>query len=313
MQRIFVSGHRGMVGSALVRALHKNESEFDLISATRDQIDLLDQSSVRNFFEEEKPDVVINAAAKVGGIHANNTYPAEFIHQNLLVNTNLIHSAWENGVKRFLNLGSSCIYPCASKQPIKEEYLLTGPLEKTNEAYALAKIAGLEMCRHYRNQYGVLFHSVMPTNLYGPGDNYHAENSHVLPAMIRRFHEAKEAKADEVLIWGTGKPRRELMYVDDLAKGILFLLKQEDPPDWVNLGTGVDHSIIEIAGLVKQVVGFNGKIVHDLSRPDGMPLKRLDVSLATALGWSAETQLENGIKLAYEDFLKGIEAGTTRL
>ena len=313
MQRIFVSGHRGMVGSALVRALHKNESEFDLISATRDQIDLLDQSSVRNFFEEEKPDVVINAAAKVGGIHANNTYPAEFIHQNLLVNTNLIHSAWENGVKRFLNLGSSCIYPCASKQPIKEEYLLTGPLEKTNEAYALAKIAGLEMCRHYRNQYGVLFHSAMPTNLYGPGDNYHAENSHVLPAMIRRFHEAKEAKAYEVMIWGTGKPRRELMYVDDLAKGILFLLKQEDPPDWVNLGTGVDHSIIEIAGLVKQTLGFNGKIVHDLSRPDGMPLKRLDVSLATALGWSAETQLENGIKLAYEDFLKGIEAGTTRL
>ena len=313
MERIFVSGHRGMVGSALVRALRKKGSECDLILATRDQLDLLDQSSVRNFLEEEKPDVVINGAAKVGGIYANDTYPAEFIHQNLLVNTNLIHSAWEIGVKRFLNLGSSCIYPYASKQPIKEEYLLTGPLEKTNEAYALAKIAGLEMCRHYRNQYGVLFHSVMPTNLYGPRDNYHAENSHVLPAMIRRFHEAKEAKADEVLIWGTGKPRRELMYVDDLAKGVLFLLKQEDPPDWVNLGTGVDHSIIEIAGLVKQALGFNGKIVHDLSRPDGMPLKRLDVSLATALGWSAETQLENGIKLAYEDFLKGIEAGTTRL
>ena len=200
MERIFVSGHRGMVGSALVRALRKKESECDLILATRDQLDLLDQSSVRNFLEEEKPDVVINGAAKVGGIHANDTYPAEFIHQNLLVNTNLIHSAWEIGVKRFLNLGSSCIYPCASKQPIKEEYLLTGPLEKTNEAYALAKIAGLEMCRHYRNQYGVLFHSVMPTNLYGPGDNYHAENSHVLPSMIRRFHEAKEAKADEVLI-----------------------------------------------------------------------------------------------------------------
>jgi GDP-L-fucose synthase len=313
MEKIFVTGHRGMVGSALVRALRKKESEFDLILATRDQLDLLDQSSVRNFLEEKKPDVVINAAAKVGGIHANDTYPAEFIHQNLLINTNLIHSGWENGVKRFLNLGSSCIYPCASKQPIKEEYLLTGPLEKTNEAYALAKIAGLEMCRHYRNQYGVLFHSAMPTNLYGPGDNYHGENSHVLPAMIRRFHEAKGADAEKVMIWGTGKPRRELMYVDDLAKGVLFLLKQEDPPDWVNLGTGVDHSIIEIAGLVKQAIGFNGKIVHDLSRPDGMPLKRLDVSLATTLGWSAEIQLENGVKLAYEDFLKGISAGTTRL
>ena len=313
MEKIFVTGHRGMVGSALVRALRKKDSEFDLILATRDQLDLLEQSSVRNFLEEKKPDVVINAAAKVGGIHANDTYPAEFIHQNLLINTNLIHSGWENGVKRFLNLGSSCIYPCASKQPIKEEYLLTGPLEKTNEAYALAKIAGLEMCRHYRSQYGVLFHSAMPTNLYGPGDNYHGENSHVLPAMIRRFHKAKEENCEEVMIWGTGKPRRELMHVDDLAQGVLFLLEQENPPDWVNLGTGIDHSIIEIAELVKQAIGFYGRIVHDFSRPDGMPVKRLDVSVVNDLGWRAKISLEDGVKLACDDFLKGLQAGTARI
>jgi len=249
----------------------------------------------------------------VGGIHANHTYPAEFIHQNLLINSNLIHAAWQSGVGRFLNLGSSCIYPCASKQPIKEEYLLTGPLEKTNEAYALAKIAGLEMCRHYRNQYGVLFHSAMPTNLYGPGDNYVGENSHVLPALIRRFHEAKVADAPEVVIWGTGTPRRELMHVDDLATGVLYLLEMSQPPDWVNLGTGVDHSIQEIAELVKKTVGYNGTISNDTSKPDGMPVKRLDVSRINQLGWKAKISLADGIVSAYEDFLRGLKSGTTRL
>jgi len=313
MGKIFVTGHRGMVGSALVRAFKKQSSDNQLLLANRDELDLLDQASVEKFIERERPDVVINAAAKVGGIHANNTYPADFIYQNLLVNTNLIHSAWKYGVNRFLNLGSSCIYPRACQQPIKEEYLLTGPLEKTNEAYALAKIAGLEMTRHYRNQYDVLFHSGMPTNLYGPGDNYHSENSHVLPAMIRRFHEAKEANADEVVIWGTGKPRRELMHVDDLASGVLFILGLEQPPDWVNLGTGIDHSILEIAELVKQVTGFQGRIVNDLTKQDGMPVKRLDVTLVNSLGWKASMPLEKGVQSTYEDFLQALKNGTARL
>ena len=302
-----------MVGSALVRALNEQSSGNQLLLADRTELDLLNQSAVEGFIEKHKPDIVINAAAKVGGIHANDTYPAEFIHQNLLINSNLIHAAWQCGVGRFLNLGSSCIYPRACPQPIKEEYLLTGPLEKTNEAYALAKIAGLEMCRHYRNQYGALFHSAMPTNLYGPGDNYEGINSHVLPALIRRFHEAKESDLSEVAIWGSGKPRRELMHVDDLARGILFLLHLEEPPDWVNLGTGIDHSIEEIAELVKQTVGFQGDILKDETKPDGMPVKRLDVSLINSLGWQACTTLEDGVPLAYEDFLRGLSAGTTRL
>ena len=313
MGKIFVTGHRGMVGSALVRAFKEESSDNQLLLASRDELDLLDQTSVEKFIEQERPDVVINAAAKVGGIHANNTYPADFIYQNLLVNTNLIHSAWKYGVNRFLNLGSSCIYPRACQQPIKEEYLLTGPLEKTNEAYALAKIAGLEMTRHYRNQYNVLFHSGMPTNLYGPGDNYHSENSHVLPAMIRRFHEAKEANANEVVIWGTGKPRRELMHVDDLASGVLFILGLEQPPDWVNLGTGIDHSILEIAQLVKKVTGFQGQIVNDLTKEDGMPVKRLDVTLVNSLGWKALIPFEKGVQSAYEDFLQALKNGTARL
>lgn len=312
MSKIFISGHRGMVGSALVRALRGQDTTHQLLLAGRDELDLLNQEAVQDFIKGEKPDIIINAAAKVGGIHANDTYPAEFIHQNLLINANLIHAAWQNGVGRFLNLGSSCIYPRACQQPIKEEYLLTGTLEKTNEAYALAKIAGLEMCRHYRNQYGVLFHSAMPTNLYGPGDNYEGENSHVLPALIRRFHEAKEEDQEEVVIWGTGKPRRELMHVDDLANGILFLLELENPPDWVNLGTGVDHSIQEIAELVKSTVGFQGSIKNDLKRPDGMPVKRLDVSVMHSLGWDAQLSLEEGVVSAYQDFLNGMASGTVR-
>ena len=302
-----------MVGSALVRAIQKDYPGWSLLLVNRNQLDLLNQSEVEKFLSAEKPDFIINAAARVGGIHANSTYPAEFIHQNLVLNSNLIHAAWKNGVSRFLNLGSSCIYPCKSQQPIKEEYLLTGSLEPTNEAYALAKIAGVEMCRHYRAQYGVLFHSAMPTNLYGPSDNYHRENSHVLPALIRRFHEAKEENSTEVVIWGTGTPRRELMHVDDLAKGILFLLQQDNPPDWVNLGTGVDHSIMEIANQVKEVVGFQGKISNDISKPDGMPLKRLDVSLANKLGWKAKIPLEEGIQSAYEDFCQGLVTNTVRL
>ena len=313
MPKVFITGHQGMVGSALVRAVEQNCPTWTLLLADRKQLDLLNQTSVEQFLSDEKPDFVINAAAKVGGIYANSTYPAEFIHQNLILNANLIHSAWKNGVSRFLNLGSSCIYPCRAEQPIKEEYLLTGSLEKTNEAYALAKIAGLEMCRHYRKQYGVLFHSAMPTNLYGPGDNYHSENSHVLPALIRRFHEAKLNDLDEVAIWGTGSPRRELMYVDDLASGLLFLLENESPPDWVNLGTGVDHSIQEIASLVKEVVGYEGAISNDLSKPDGMPLKRLDVSLAEKLGWKAKIQLEEGLLRTYEEFCDSLANNTARL
>ena len=313
MPKVFITGHRGMVGSALVRAVEKNRPAWTPLLADRKQLDLLNQKDVEQFLSDEKPDYIINAAARVGGIHANSTYPAEFIHQNLILNANLIHSAWKNGVSRFLNLGSSCIYPCKSQQPIKEEYLLTGPLEKTNEAYALAKIAGLEMCRHYRAQYGVLFHSAMPTNMYGHGDNYHLQDSHVLPALIRRFHEAKLNGLPEVTIWGTGSPRRELMHVDDLASGILFLLENENPPDWVNLGTGIDHSIQEIANLVKDVVGYKGNISNDTSRPDGMPLKRLDVSLAEKMGWNATIPLEEGLLATYQEFCDSLEKNTARL
>ncbi len=309
--KIFVSGHRGMVGSAVVRAL-KLESGWDVVTRTRAELDLYDQAAVDGFLAVEKPDVVLNAAARVGGVYANNTYPAEFIRENLAINLNLVHSSWNNGVKRFLNLGSSCIYPRGAPQPMKEECLLTGTLEKTNEAYAVAKICGLELCRHYRNQYGVLFHSAMPTNLYGPGDNYHPENSHVLPALMRKFHEAKEAGAPQVTIWGTGKPRREFLHVEDLAAALLHLLKLEDPPDWVNVGCGKDVSIRELAELVMSAVGFEGKIVQDTSMPDGNPKKLMDVSRILSTGWSPSISLRDGIARTYEEFLEQLAGGELR-
>ena len=289
-----------MVGSAVMRRLEPTDSE--LIVRTRQELDLCCQAAVREFFESERPDTVIFCAARVGGIHANNTYPAEFIHQNLVMASNAIHSAWESGIERFLFLGSTCIYPRESPQPIPESALLTAPLEKTNEAYALAKIAGLKMCQFYREQYGVLFHSAMPTNLFGPGDNYHPENSHVLPALIRRFHEARESNAPEVTIWGTGTPRREFLHVDDLADAIAHLIELPDPPDWLNVGTGKDISIQELSELVAEIVGYQGKITNDTSKPDGTPVKRTDTTRINETGWTASIGLRQGIERTYQDF-----------
>lgn len=302
-----------MVGSAILRALARSDVEWQILKRSRTELDLCDQGAVDAFIESEKPEFVINAAGRVGGIYANNTYPAEFIRENLMINANLVHSAWKYRVGRFLNLGSSCIYPRYAQQPMREEALLTGSLEPTNSAYALAKIAGLEMCRHYRAQYGVLFHSAMPTNLYGPGDNYHLENSHVLPALINRFHDAKKKGLPEVCIWGTGKPRRELLHVDDLADALLHLLGVENPPDWVNLGTGKDQTILELAQLVCEVVGFTGEITHDLSKPDGTPIKRLDTTLMDSLGWSASITLRDGIEKTYGDYRERLREGILRL
>jgi GDP-L-fucose synthase len=313
MKKVFVSGHNGMVGSALIRAFNSRAEEYETITRNRKELDLCNQLDVHHFLSSEKPDIVINAAGRVGGIYANNTFPAEFIRENLLININLIHASYEVGVTRFLNLGSSCIYPREAEQPLKEESLLTGALEPTNSAYALAKIAGLEMCRHYRKQYGILFHSAMPTNLYGLGDNYHAQNSHVLPALIRRFHEAKKTGQSEVCIWGTGKPRRELLHADDLADALLFLLSVDNPPDWINVGTGKDQTILELANLVKDTTGFAGEITHDLTKEDGTPVKRLDVSLLDNLGWKSRTPLEEGIKSTYGDFLRCEENSSLRI
>jgi len=310
-RRVFVTGHRGMVGSALVRALEKEDCA-NILTAPREQLDLCNQQAVNEFFEQQKPDVVLFAAGRVGGIHANNTYPAEFIHQNLLMGVNSIDAAWRNNVERFLYLGSTCVYPKNAPQPMPESCLLQSPLEKTNEAYAIAKIAGLKMCEFYRKQYGVLFHSAMPTNLYGPEDNYHPENSHVLPALIRRFHEAVTEGRDAVTIWGSGTPRREFLYVDDLADGLLFLCEQDDPPDVVNAGTGNDVTILELAQLIAQIVGFTGEILTDPSQPDGTPLKQSDVSTMSSMGWRASTGLEDGIRLAYKDFLSESVHGALR-
>lgn len=314
--RIFVAGSKGLVGSALVRALRSSGYE-NLLLPEIDQLDLTCQSSVAEFFRMESPEYVILAAAKVGGILANNSYPAEFIHVNLSIQNNVIHNAWKSGVKRLLFLGSSCIYPKLAPQPLKEECLLTGLLEPTNEPYAIAKIAGIKMCESYNRQYGTEFIAVMPTNLYGPGDNFHPENSHVLPALIRRFHEAKEAGAQEVVVWGTGTPRRELLYVDDMAAGSLHLLKMPTSrikpellsypkPCFVNLGTGVDASIAEIAAIVSEVTGFKGEIRFDTSKPDGTPQKLQDVSRVYSLGWRAEVSLHEGIERTYRWFLENI-------
>jgi GDP-L-fucose synthase len=292
-----------MVGQAVVRALQQSGCD-QLVTRTRSELNLCDQAEVQTFFESEKPQVVIFAAAKVGGIHANNTYPAEFIYDNLMMAANSIHAAYQSKTKRFLFLGSTCIYPRMAPQPMDEACLLTGPLEKTNEAYALAKIAGLKMCEHYRNQYGVMFHSAMPTNLYGPGDNYHPENSHVLPALIRRFHEAKESGAAEVVIWGSGTPRREFLHVDDLAQGLLHLVQLADPPNLANVGTGVDITIGDLAKLVATVVGYTGKIIQDTSKPDGTPVKRTNIDLIESTGWQPKIALEDGIKSTYQKFVQ---------
>jgi GDP-L-fucose synthase len=300
---IFVAGHRGLVGSAIVRRLR--EKGYDnLLLKTRSELDLTDQAAVRAFFESERPDHVVLAAAKVGGILANSTYPADFIYQNLAIEVNIIHEAWRAGVQKLLFLGSSCIYPKLAPQPLKEEYLLTSSLEATNEAYAIAKIAGLKMCEFYNRQYGARFISVMPTNLYGPGDNFDLNTSHVLPAMIRKFHEAKTRGDDAVTLWGTGTPRREFLHVDDLADACVFLLERYDDPGFLNIGCGEDVTIRELAELVRSVVGFTGDILWDSTKPDGTPQKLLDVSKLKALGWSASTSLETGVLNTYRWYLE---------
>lgn len=309
---IFITGHKGMVGSALVRAFERQGNQ-PLITADRKDCDLTRQQEVEDFIAEHKPGTVIVAAAKVGGILANDTYPADFLYENLMIAANTVHAAFRTGVKRLLFLGSSCIYPRLAPQPMPEESLLTSPLESTNEAYAIAKIAGLKLCQHYRKQHGVLFHSAMPTNLYGPGDNYHAQNSHVIPALLRRFHEAKDQGLPEVVCWGTGTPRREFLFVDDLADGCLHLLNAENPPDWVNLGSGTDVTIRELVELVKQVVGYQGEIRWDTSKPDGTPRKLMEVSRMKALGWEATTPLQEGLRIAYQAFLEHLALGDARL
>jgi len=322
--KIFIAGYRGLVGSALLRNL-KAKGYTNLLLRTHAELDLTDQKSTSLFFADEKPDYVFLAAAKVGGIYANNAYPAEFIHDNLAIQTNIIHSAYENNVKRLLFLGSSCIYPKLAPQPMKEEYLLTGSLEPTNRAYALAKIAGVEMCWSYNRQYQTQYLAVMPTNLYGPGDNYHLENSHVIPALIRKFHEAKMENRPSVSVWGTGNPRREFMYSEDMADACVHLMNLPDDrfvrllgsdaattgkfePPLINIGVGEDIAIRELAETVKQVVGYSGEISFDATRPDGTMRKLMDVTRLSSLGWRAGTTLIDGLKMAYRDFLR---AGTS--
>jgi len=314
--KIYIAGHRGLVGSALMRNL-QGKGYTNFVTRTHAELDLTSQSAVEEFFASEQPDYVFLAAAKVGGILANNAYPAEFIRDNLAIQTNIIHAAYTNKVRRLLFLGSSCIYPRLAPQPMKEEHLLTGPLEPTNRPYALAKIAGIEMCWSYNRQYGTQYLAVMPTNLYGPGDNYHPENSHVIPALIRRFHEARLANASSVTVWGTGTPRREFLYSEDMADACVYLMNLPDAqfvpllgqtrndglPPLVNIGVGHDLSIRELAETVKDVVGFQGEVVFDTSKPDGTPRKLMDVGRLNGMGWRASTPMERGLAAAYADFI----------
>ena len=319
--KIFVAGHRGMVGSAIVRTLERR-GFTNLVVRTRAELDLVDQRAVREFFQSERPEQVYMGAARVGGIHANNTFPAEFIYQNLMVEANLIHEAWASGVKRLLFLGSSCIYPRAAPQPMAEDALLSGPLEPTNEPYAIAKIAGIKLCESYNRQYGkptanvegIDYRSVMPTNLYGPGDNYHPENSHVIPALIRRFHEAKAGAAPQVMIWGSGRPRREFLHVDDMAEASVHVMeldaalyrKHTRPmQSHINVGYGDDVSIRDLATLIGSVVGYTGEIAFDTSKPDGSPQKLMDSTVLHTLGWRPQVPLEQGLRDAYANFLAG--------
>lgn len=305
-EKIYVAGHNGMVGSAIVRCL-KEKGYTNILTKDRNELNLTRQQEVEQFFETQKPSVVVLAAAKVGGIYANNTYPADFIYENLAIEMNVIKAAYDNGVKKLLFLGSSCIYPRLAPQPMSEDVLLTGELEKTNEAYALAKISGLKMCEFFNRQYGTDYISCMPTNLYGKNDNYHKENSHVLPALIRRFHEAKINGDSSVTIWGTGTVLREFLYVDDLADACVYLLNNYSGNETVNIGTGKEVSILELAQIIKRVVGFEGELLFDSTKPDGTPRKLLNVSKLSSLGWTYKTELEDGIKKTYKDFLSNYE------
>lgn len=307
--KIYVAGHRGMVGSAIVRCLEKNGYQ-NLVYASSTEMDLRDGRAVDAFFSKEKPAFVFDAAAKVGGILANDTYPADFLYENLMIQNNIINAAYRFGVKKLLFLGSSCIYPKFAEQPIKEESLLTGSLEPTNEAYAIAKIAGIKLCQAYWKQHGSRFISAMPTNMYGYGDNYHPQNSHVLPALLRRIHEAKEESRPEVVIWGTGKPLREFMFSDDLAEACLFLMVNYEKPDLINVGTGEEVSIVDLAHLIAETVGYNGKIAFDTTKPDGTPRKLMDSTKLHALGFRHKISLKEGLKLTYKDFLKKADVYT---
>jgi len=319
-KRIYVAGHRGMVGSAIVRALEQR-GYTDIVTRTHAELDLLSQAQVAAFFASEKIDEVYLAAAKVGGIHANATYPADFIYQNLMIETNVIHQAWKVGIEKLLFLGSSCIYPRLAAQPMAEDALLTGPLEPTNEPYAIAKIAGIKLCESYNRQYGTDYRSVMPTNLYGPGDNYHQENSHVIPALIRRFHEAKLASAKEVVIWGTGNPKREFLYVDDMADASVYVMGLQRTAynahtspmkSHINVGTGGDIAVRQLAETIKETVGFKGDLVFDKAKPDGAPRKLMDVSNLAEMGWTARTSLKAGLEKTYEHFLSQVSVNTPR-